>query len=83
MAGNAVPVCDVAEAMFAREYLSIVSRWAREQLRQEVQTAANRKHLRQLIEAADALGRQIAPVPDEQHAPENVISLADHRRRAS
>jgi hypothetical protein len=55
MAGNAGAVCDVRLAMFAREYLSVVTRWAREQLRQEVQTATNRRHLRQLIEAADAL----------------------------
>jgi hypothetical protein len=68
--------------MFAREYLSVVSRWARDQLRREVQTAANRKHLRQLIEAADALGKQIAPAPEEQ-TPQNVISLADRRRKAS
>lgn len=78
--GNGVPVCDVRLAMFAREYLSIVSRWAREQLRQEVQSAASRRQLRQLIEAADALGAQIAPV---RETPENVVPLAAYRRKAS
>lgn len=63
--------------MFAREYLSVVSRWAREQLRQEVQTAANRRHLRQLIEAAEALKGQIKQEPI---ATANVVWLADHRR---
>jgi len=63
--------------MFAREYLSVVCRWARDQLRNEVQTPANRKHLRHLIEAAEALGTQIGP--DEVKA-ENVVNLADHRR---
>lgn len=80
MAGNASAVCDVGSAMFAREYLSVVSRWAREQLRTEVQTAANRRHLRQLIEAAEALRVQI---PSAAETPENVVLLAQHRRRAS
>ena len=79
MAGNAGAVCDVRLAMFAREYLSVVTRWAREQLRQEVQTAANRRHLRQLIEAAEALRRQIK---EDQISAENVVRLADHRRDA-
>lgn len=78
MAGNGDTVCDVRPAMFAREYLSVVSRWARDQLRDEVQTAANRRHLRQLIEAADALGVQL-PVLSE--TPDNVVRL--HSRRAS
>lgn len=77
MAGNGSALCDVRPAMFAREYLSVVSRWARDQLRQEVQTAANRKHLRQLIEAAEALGKQIGP---DEVSEENVVRLAGHRR---
>lgn len=80
MAGNGDAVCDVAEAMFAREYLSVISRWARDQLRQEVQTAANRRHLRQLIEAAEALRAQLPPAGD---LAENVVRLDAHRRRAS
>ena len=79
MAGNGARVCEVRFAMFAREYLSVVSRWAREQLRTEVQTAANRRQLRQLIEAADALGAQFTPTTD---TPQNVVRLAERRRRA-
>ncbi len=59
IAGNAGTICDVCPAMFAREYLSVVSRWARDQLRSDVQTPANRRHLRQLIEAAEALHAQL------------------------
>jgi hypothetical protein len=66
--------------MFAREYLSVVSRWARDQLRHEVQTPENRRHLRQLIEATEALGAQL---PATRDAPENVVALDAHRRRAS
>lgn len=77
MAGNGSAVCDVRPAMFAREYLSVVSCWARDQLRHEVQTAADRRHLRQLIEAAEALGKQIGP---DQVVGPNVVRLADHRR---
>jgi hypothetical protein len=80
MAGNVQTVCNVRLAMFAREYLSVVSRWARDQLRQDVQTAANRRQLRQLIEAADALGAQLSPV---RETPVNVVPLDAHRRRAS
>lgn len=79
MAGNADAVCDVGSAMFAREYLSVVTRWAREQLRTEVQTPANRRQLRQLIEAAEALRGQINQEPV---AAANVVRLADHRRGA-
>jgi hypothetical protein len=78
MAGNADAVCDVRLAMFAREYLSVVSRWAREQLRQEAQSSANRRHLRQLIEAAEALRVQL-PARNRIEG-ENVIRLADHNR---
>lgn len=63
--------------MFAREYLSIVSRWARDQLRGEVQTPSNRRHLRQLIEAAETLGAQL---PAAAETPANVVSFADHVR---
>lgn len=80
MAGNAGPVVTLLEAMFAREYLSVVSRWARDQLRQETQTAASRRHLKRLIEAADALSKELAPDID---APPNVVRLADHKRAAS
>jgi hypothetical protein len=66
--------------MFAREYLCVVSRWAKDQLRQDIQTPANRRQLRQLIEAADALGAQLAPVHETPH---NVLRLAEHRRRVS
>ena len=77
MAGNAGCVCDVCLAMFVREYLSVVSRWARQQLRTEVQSAADRRRLRQLIEAADALGADLR-YPAVDNPPENVIRLADH-----
>jgi hypothetical protein len=80
MAGNGGAVCDVCPAMFAREYLSVVSRWARDQLRAEVQTSANRRHLRQLIEASEALRAQLPPADD---TAENVVRLDAHRRRAS
>ncbi|MEZ5960916.1 MAG: hypothetical protein R3C30_10900 [Hyphomonadaceae bacterium] len=66
--------------MFAREYLSVVNRWARDQLRQEVQTAAARRHLRQLIKASEALGAQLPP-PGQP--PQNVVRLADHKRKAA
>lgn len=80
MAGNGDAVCDVRPAMFAREYLSVVSRWARDQLRHEVQTSASRHQLRQLIEAADALAKQLPPV---RETPENVVPLAAYRSKAS
>jgi hypothetical protein len=66
--------------MFAKEYLSVVSRWARSQLRQGAETPAQRRQLRQLIEAADALGAGLPPV---REAPENVVPLDAYRRRAS
>jgi len=66
--------------MFAREYLSVVNRWARDQLRQEVQTAAARRHLRQLIEASEALGAELPPAGEP---PQNVVRLADHKRDAA
>ena len=78
MAGNGGAVCDVRLAMFAREYLSVVSRWARDQLRNEVQTSSNRRHLRHLIEAAEALRMQL---PVDAIADENVIRLSDRRSK--
>ena len=66
--------------MFARDYLTIVSRWARQQLREGAETPEQGRKLRQLIEAADALGAQLEPVQEPAH---NVVQLADHRRRAS
>ncbi len=76
--GNAGAHCDVGSPMFVREYLSIVSRWARRQLRTEAQSAAERRRLRQLIEAAEALSAQMR-VPAAQESPENVVRLADFR----
>ncbi|MGD9978987.1 MAG: hypothetical protein AB7H66_12220 [Hyphomonadaceae bacterium] len=66
--------------MFAREYLCLVSRWARDQLRQGADTPAQGRQLRQLVEAADALSAQLAPV---REPPENVVPLDARRRRAS
>ncbi|MCC6788526.1 MAG: hypothetical protein IT547_11860 [Hyphomonadaceae bacterium] len=66
--------------MFAREYLTIVSRWARRQLRTEVHSAADRRRLRQLIEAAEALSASMR-LPAVGEGPENVVRLADHRPR--
>ncbi len=60
--------------MFAREYLFIVTRWARDRLRDEVQTSANRRHLRQLIEAAEALHLEL---PAASEMPANVVRLRD------
>ncbi len=80
MGGNAAKAFDVCHAMFAREYLSVVSRWARQQLRTEVQSAADRRRLRQLIEAADALGADLR-CPAVDNPPENVIRIADHMPR--
>lgn len=80
MARNAGALCSVGRTMFARAYLSVVSRWARDQLRHEVQTPENRHHLRQLIEATEALGAQL---PATRDAPENVVALDAYRRRAS
>jgi hypothetical protein len=65
--------------MFASEYLSVVSRWARDQLRRDVQTPDNRRHLRQLIEAAEALRAQL-PIASE--IPANVVRLTDYTRAA-
>ena len=81
MAGNVDAVCDVCHAMFAREYLSIVARWARHQLRTEVQSSADRRRLRQLIEAADAL-RADMRLPAINETPENVVRLLDYRPKA-
>ena len=78
MAGNGGEVCDVCSAMFAREYLSVVSRWARQQLRTEEQSSTERRRLRQLIEAAEALSADLR-LPPVGDPPENVVRLADHR----
>lgn len=80
MAGNAAAVCDVCSAMFVKEYLSIVARWARHQLQTEVQSTANRRRLRQLIEAADGLSVDMR-LPAVGEAPENVVRLSDHRQK--
>jgi len=64
--------------MFAREYLTIVSRWARRQLRTEVHSAADRRRLRKLIEAAEALSASMR-LPAVGEGPENVVRLADRR----
>lgn len=77
MAGNEGAVCDVCLAMFVREYLSVVSRWARQQLRTKVQSAEDSRRLRQLIEAAEALGANLR-YPAVDNPPENVIRLADY-----
>jgi len=60
--------------MFAREYLFIVIRWARDRLRDEVQTSTSRRHLRQLIEAAEALHLEL---PAASETPANVVRLRD------
>jgi hypothetical protein len=70
----------VSRMMFAREYLSVVSRWARNRLREGAETPAEGRQLRQLIEAADALAAGLTPV---REAPENVVTLDTYRRRAS
>ncbi len=70
----------LALAMFAREYLSVVCRWARQQLRDGAETPAQRRQLEQLIDAADALR---AGLPLVREAPENVVELDAYRRRAS
>lgn len=81
MAGNVGAICDVCSAMFVREYLSIVARWARHQLRTEVQSNADRKRLRQLIEAADALGADMR-LPAVKDTPANVVRLSDYRPKS-
>lgn len=81
MAGNVDMVCDVCSAMFAREYLSVVSRWARQQLRTEVQSSVDRRRLRQLIEAADALSADMR-LPAVKEVPENVVRLSDYRPKS-
>jgi hypothetical protein len=63
-----------------REYLSVVSHWARQQLRNEAHTPENRRALRKLIEASDALRPQLAAAPE---TPQNVVRLEEYRRRAS
>jgi hypothetical protein len=80
MAGTGGAQRALALAMFAREYLSVVSRWARQQLREGAETSAERRQLKQLIEAADALR---AGLPLVREAPENVVELDAFRRRAS
>ncbi|MEQ1818174.1 MAG: hypothetical protein ABL871_06140 [Terricaulis sp.] len=82
MAGNAAAVCDVCFAMFAKEYLSIVSRWARHQLQTEAQSTADRRRLLQLIEAADGLSADMR-LPAVGEAPEHVVRLSDHRKQRS
>lgn len=74
MGRNAKASHDVWPTMFAREYLFIVTRWARDQLRNEVQTAAERRHLRQLIQAAEALHLEL---PATTEPPANVVRLKD------
>jgi hypothetical protein len=64
--------------MFAREYLAVVSRWAKHQLHQGAATPLQERQLRRLIEAADALGSDLSPV---REAPENVVPLDAYRRR--
>jgi hypothetical protein len=49
-------------------------------LREGADTPAQGRQLRQLIDAADALGAQLEPVTE---TPQNVVQLAEHRRRAS
>jgi hypothetical protein len=65
--------------MFAREYLFIVSRWARDQLRRGAETPERRRQLRQLIEAAEALRIEL---PVASVMPANVISLEGYARTA-
>jgi hypothetical protein len=77
--GTADEFVTFVPAMFAREYLSVVSRWARDQLRREEQTPDNRRHLRQLIDAAEALR---AELPVASDIPADVVSLADYTRAA-
>ena len=74
IAWNASAGRDVFPTMFAREYLFIVTRWARDRLRDEVQTSASRRHLRQLIEAAEALHLEL---PAASETPANVVRLRD------
>ena len=74
MGGNANASRDVWPTMFAREYLFIVSRWARDQVRNGAQTSADRRHLRQLIEAAEALHLELPAVSE---MPANVVRLRD------
>jgi hypothetical protein len=62
--------------MFAREHLSIVTRWARDRLRNGVETAPTRAQLRQLIEAADALRAQLPAA----ETPSDILVLDDFRR---
>jgi hypothetical protein len=78
MAGNVQGRRGVFLPMFAREYLCVVSRWAQDQLRQGAATANQRRQLKQLSEAADALAADLAPV---REAPENVVELDAYRRR--
>jgi hypothetical protein len=67
--------------MFIRDHLNIVAQWAREQLTATAQTPTGADVLRQLIDAADVLRDELTYEPET--LAENVITLADFRRRAS
>jgi hypothetical protein len=66
--------------MFARDHLALAARWARQQLREGPKSATVRRHLRQLIEASDALRLDIGLEPEP--LADNVISIQDFRKRA-
>ncbi len=67
--------------MFIRDHLNIVAQWAREQLATTAQTPTGADVLRQLIDAADVLRDELTYEPET--LAENVVALADFRRRAS
>lgn len=66
--------------MFAREYLTVVSRWARQRLREGANTPTQTRQLKQLVDAADALSSELKPV---RKIPDNVVQLAERRRKVS
>jgi hypothetical protein len=65
--------------MFVRDHLAVVAHWARDQLRDNVNTLEQGLQLRQLIDAADALRAQLEP---NSLRGENVVSIDAFRRRA-
>jgi hypothetical protein len=66
--------------MFVRDHLNIVAQWARLQLSREGVSLTGADLLRQLVDAAEALRDELTYEPED--LAENVVSLADFRRRA-
>jgi hypothetical protein len=64
--------------MFVRNHLAVITRWARSQLREGVESPEVGAQLKQLVEAAEALH---ARMHAEAATGPNVVALEDFRQR--